>query len=283
MTAHSSIAVLGAGSLGAVIARAFAEAGHTTTIWNRTPARVDRLVEEVPALRPATSVADAVADADLVVLVVADAAAANAVLDSAGEALGSSTVVNFTSTTPEQTSALADRVGPRYLDAAAMSGTRLVGDPTGLFLYAGAAETFADVEPTLRALGIARAVGTDPGAASLWDTALLGLNLGVLGAFYQAAAMIGGSAQDVAEVATQYLPFATGLLPDHARQIDARDYPDDDGSLAVYAAAVDHLIATATARGVAPDLTVAVRNLITRAVDAGHADDGLASLTEALR
>jgi len=28
---------------------------------------------------------------------------------------------------------------------------------------------------------------------------------------------------------------------------------------------------------------VAVRNLITRAVDAGHADDGLASLTEALR
>ncbi|WP_433163240.1 NAD(P)-binding domain-containing protein [Kribbella sp. CA-247076] len=282
MTAHSRVAVLGAGSLGAVIARAFAAAGHPTTVWNRTPTRVDRLVAEIPELRAATSVPDALADVDLVVLAVADATAVAAVLDAAGP-LGSRVVVNFTSTTPEQTRALADRVGPRYLDGAAMSGTRLVGDPTGLFLYAGAADTFAEAEPALRALGIARAVGTDPGAASLWDTALLGLNLGVLGAFYQAVAIIGGSALDVAEVATQYLPFATGLLVDHGRQIDAGEYPDDDGSLAVYAAAVDHLIATATDRGVASDLTVAVRTLITRAVDAGHADDGLSSLTEVLR
>ncbi|GAB2635830.1 imine reductase family protein [Kribbella swartbergensis] len=283
MTDHPRVTVLGAGSLGAVIARAFAAAGHPTTVWNRTPRRVERLVDEVPALRRAGSIPEAVANSDLVVLAVADAAAADAVLDAAGTTLGARIVVNFTSTTPAQTRALADRVGTRYLDGAAMSGTRLVGDPSGLFLYSGAAETFAEAEPTLGALGVAKAVGADPGAASLWDTALLGLNLGVLGAFYQAVAMIGGSARDVAEVATQYLPFATGLLGDHARQIDAKEYPNDDGSLAVYGAAVDHLIATAAGRGVATDLAVPFRTLITRAVEAGHADDGLASVTEVLR
>ncbi|TWD80130.1 3-hydroxyisobutyrate dehydrogenase-like beta-hydroxyacid dehydrogenase [Kribbella amoyensis] len=277
------VAVLGAGSLGAVIARAFAAAGHPTTVWNRTPDRLSALVADTPALRPALSVPEAIADADLITLVVADAAAARAVLDSAGDAIAGKIVVNFTSTTPEQTQVLAGRVGAGYLDGAAMSGTRLVGDPTGLFLYAGDATTFADAEPTLRALGIARAVGTDPGDASLWDTALLGLNLGVLGAFYQAVALIGGSAEKVAAISAEYLPFATGLLADHARQIDAKQYPDDDGSLAVYAAAVDHLIATAADRGVGTDVAVPVRSVINRAIEAGHGDDGLASVTEVLR
>ncbi|MGC4937346.1 NAD(P)-binding domain-containing protein [Kribbella sp. DT2] len=277
------VTVLGAGALGAVIAQAFATAGHPTTVWNRTPARLSALVEQSPSLRTADTVADAIAAGDLIAIAVADVAAARAVIEAAGVALTDRLVVNFTSTTPEESRALAELVGANYLDGAAMSGTRLVGDPSALFLYAGPAATFAAAEPTLRALGAARSVGEDPGASSLWDTALLGLNLGLLTGFYQAAALVGGSAQDVAAVATSYLPFATALITDHAGQIDAGTYPADDGNLTVYAGVVQHLIATATARGVAPDLAESWHALITQAIAQGRGSDGLAALTEALR
>jgi 3-hydroxyisobutyrate dehydrogenase-like beta-hydroxyacid dehydrogenase len=283
MTDHTSIAVLGTGALGAVVARAFAAAGHPTSAWNRSPDRLTALVGETPAIRPAATVAEAVSGAEVVVIAVADAAATEAVLDAAGPGLAGRTVVNLTSTTPDQTRAVAGRVGRGYLDGAAMSGTRLVGDPSALFLYAGDRATFDEAEPSLRALGVARHVGSDPGAASRWDTALLGLILSTLAGFYQAAALVGGSAAQVAEVALDHQPFITGLITDHATQIDAGRYPSDDGSLTVYQAAVEHLVTTTADSGVATDLPVALSNLITRGVAAGHADDGLASLIDVLR
>ena len=283
MTDHEPVAVLGVGALGTVVARALAAAGHPTTAWNRTPARLAALVDGYPAVWPATTVADAVVDASVVLLVVADADAAHAVLDAAGDALGGRTVVTLTSTTPEAAGALTARIGPGHLDGAAMTGTRLVGDPRAVLLYSGDPVTFAAAEPTLRALGDARHVGEAPGAASLWDTALLGIGLGLLTGFHQAVALVGGPAARVGAVATGLLPFLTGLLGEHAAQIDAGRYPADDGSLAVYAAAVDHLVATAAARGVPTDLPAAVRAVLERGLVAGPGDEGLAAVVEVLR
>jgi 3-hydroxyisobutyrate dehydrogenase-like beta-hydroxyacid dehydrogenase len=208
------VTILGAGALGAVVARAFATAGHRTTVWNRTPGRVHALRDEIPALRAAETVPEAISAGELVVLVVADSDAARAVVEAAGDTLAGRLVVSLTSTTPADSRALATLVGTRFLDGAAMSG---------------------------------------------------------------------GSAEEVATVATQYLPFATGLVTDHARQLDARTYPADDGSLTVYAGAVRHLVATAAERGVATDIADAWRTVIDRAVAAGHGEDGLAALTEVLR
>ena len=283
MTDHEPVAVLGTGALGTVVARALAAAGHPTTAWNRTPERLAALVDSDPAVRPAATVADAVADASVVLVVVADADAARAVVDAAGDALDRRTVVTLTSTTPEAARSLAGRIGAGHLDGAAMSGTRLVGDPRALFLYSGDPATFAAAEPTLRALGDPRHVGEDPGAASLWDTALLGIGLGLLMGFHQAVALVGGPATRVGEVAVGQLPFLAGLLADHAAQIDAGRYPADDGSIAVYGAAVDHLVATAAARGVPTDVPVALRALLERGVAAGRGDQGLAAVVEVLR
>jgi 3-hydroxyisobutyrate dehydrogenase-like beta-hydroxyacid dehydrogenase len=283
MTDHEPVAVLGTGALGGVVARAFAAAGHPTTAWNRTPARLADLVDADPAIRAAATPVEAVAGATVVVLAVADDAAVHALLDVLGDAVAGATVVNLTSTTPETTRALAARVGDGYLDGAAMSGTRLVGDPGALFLYAGAPTTFAAAEPALRALGTARHVGADPGAASLWDTALLAVILGAVAGFHHAAALVGGPAARMAEVAVGHLPFVAGILTQHAGQIDAGHYPVDDGSVAVFAGAVDQLIATSVGRGVATDLPDALNAVLGRAITAGHAGDGLASVAEVLR
>jgi 3-hydroxyisobutyrate dehydrogenase-like beta-hydroxyacid dehydrogenase len=283
MTDLEPVAVLGTGAMGGVVARAFAAAGHPTTAWNRTPQRLADLVAADPAVRPAGTPVAAVEGATVVVLAVFDVAAVHDLLDALGDAVAGATVVNLTSTTPETTRALAARVGEGYLDGAAMSGTRHVGDAAALFLYAGDPVTFAAAESVLRALGTARHVGTDPGAASLWDTALLAVILGAVAGFHHAAALVGDPAARMAEVAVGHLPFVAGVLTQHAVQIDAGRYPVDDGSVAVFAGAVDQLIATSVARGVATDLPDALRAVLDRAITAGHADDGLASVAEVLR
>jgi hypothetical protein len=135
----------------------------------------------------------------------------------------------------------------------------------------------------LAAFGRAVDLGADAGLASLYDTALLGVNLSLLGGFYQAAALVGTAgvpASAAAEVVLDYLPFATGLVAEHAAQADAGRYPDDDGTLDVYAAAVGHLAATSRALGVDDTLPAAIGALLDRAVAAGHARDGLARLAQ---
>jgi len=283
MTDHEPVAVLGTGALGSVVARAFAAAGHPTAAWNRTPARLADLVNADPAIQAAATPVEAVAGAAVVVLAVADDAAVHALLDVLGAAVADATVVNLTSTTPETTRVLAARIGSGYLDGAAMSGTRLVGDPAALFLYAGDPATFAAAEPALRALGAARHVGADPGAASLWDTALLAVILGTVAGFHHASALVGGPTTEVAELATGHLPFVAGVLAGHAEQIDAGRFPADDGSVAVFAAAVEKLAETSVACGVATDLPDALLAVLRRGIAAGHGDDGLASIAAVLR
>jgi 3-hydroxyisobutyrate dehydrogenase-like beta-hydroxyacid dehydrogenase len=162
-----------------------------------------------------------------------------------------------------------------------MSGTRPVGRPEALFLYSGAADSFATARPVLDSLGRATYLGAEPGTASLYDIALLGVNLGLLAGFYHAAALLGRAgvpATAVAEVVTDYLPFAVGLLGDHARQADRGHFPPDEGTLAGLAAAVDHLVATSTDLGISTGVPDGARALLARGIAAGHGADGLPSL-----
>jgi NAD(P)-dependent dehydrogenase (short-subunit alcohol dehydrogenase family) len=65
------IAFLGLGRMGTPMAANLARAGHRLTVWNRTPEKAERFAAEHGA-RAARSPALAVADADVVVTMLAD-------------------------------------------------------------------------------------------------------------------------------------------------------------------------------------------------------------------
>jgi 3-hydroxyisobutyrate dehydrogenase-like beta-hydroxyacid dehydrogenase len=284
---HPAVSVLGLGALGAALVRALLATGQPTTVWNRTAGRADELVAE--GASPAPTAAAAIAAGEIVVIAVADEAAVRDVLGSATGALAGRVLVNLTSGTPEQARGLADWTtaqGASYLDGAAMSGVRLVGRPDALFLYGGSADAFAAAERTVGAFGRAAYLGADPGIASLYDTALLGVNMSLLTGFYHALALVGSAgveATEFADVATGYLPFALGLLTDHARQVAQGHYPPDEGTLEVLAAAVDHIVHTSAGAGLRTDVPDGIRALIERGIADGHRGDGPASLVEAIR
>ncbi|MFI7006381.1 NAD(P)-dependent oxidoreductase [Streptomyces sp. NPDC050145] len=76
-TTSQKIAFLGLGSMGRPMARRLLDAGHPLTVWNRTAAKAAPLVEAGATL--AANPADAVRDADVVITMLADPAAARAV------------------------------------------------------------------------------------------------------------------------------------------------------------------------------------------------------------
>jgi 3-hydroxyisobutyrate dehydrogenase-like beta-hydroxyacid dehydrogenase len=280
------VAVLGLGALGSALARALLAAGHPTTVWNRTPARADALV---PAgASPAPSPAEAVRAAEVVVVAVADEDAVHAVLEPAAGELAGRVVVILTSSTPEQARDLAAWVeGQRanHLDGAAMSGVRLVGSAEAVFLYSGPTAAFTAAEPALRAFGGATHLGADPGIASLYDTALLGMNMSVPAGFSHAVALVGSAGVapgEFAAVTTGYLPFALGLLAGHAAQVEQRRYPADEGTLEVLDAALDHLVGTSARAGIRTDVPDALRAVVRHGIAAGHGQDGPASLADAI-
>ncbi|MEO5587688.1 MAG: NAD(P)-binding domain-containing protein, partial [Novosphingobium sp.] len=74
MSEQRRVSMIGLGVMGGPIARHIGHAGHDLTIYNRTPARVEKWLADNPTLSPrvATGPADAATGADVVVTCVGD-------------------------------------------------------------------------------------------------------------------------------------------------------------------------------------------------------------------
>ena len=81
----TTLAVLGTGIMGAPIARRLQAAGHEVRVWNRTRAKAEPLAAE--GARVSDSAAEAVAGAEAVVTMVADAGALEETMTGSGGAL----------------------------------------------------------------------------------------------------------------------------------------------------------------------------------------------------
>ncbi|GAA2087366.1 NAD(P)-dependent oxidoreductase [Actinomadura alba] len=283
---RSTVSVLGLGQMGTRLAQAFLVAGHATTVWNRSAAKADALVAQ-GAVRAAT-VEEAVAASPLVVVCLPDYPTVSDLLEPVAKRLPGRALVNLTSGTPEDAVRSADWAaghGADYLDGAAMSGTRLVGRPEALFVFSGSPKAFATHRVVLASLGNSVHLGADPALAPVYDTALFGLAWGALAGFYHAVALVGTAGvapAAFAAVATGHMPFVTSLMAGHARQIEGGRFPDDDGTVEVHAAAMEHLLDTSRARGIGTDVPELIGNLLDRAATTGHGSSGIASVIETI-
>ena len=210
-TALTSVAVLGLGPMGAALARALLDAGHPTTVWNRSPERAAPLAADGASV--AADPAAAVRNAELVMVCLRDHPAAREVLGTVPpDAFDGRTVVHLSSSTPlvarETATWAADR-GIAYLSGAILVPTPLVGDPSALFLYAGDRRCSTGTAEVLRVLGgKPDHLGTDHGLASLYDVAMLELFFAGMTAFLHAAAMVTAQGVD----AKTFLPYAHDVL-----------------------------------------------------------------------
>jgi 3-hydroxyisobutyrate dehydrogenase-like beta-hydroxyacid dehydrogenase len=281
-TDRPPVSVIGLGLMGAALARALVDAGHQTTVWNRSSAKADALV--AAGATRAKTVADAVSASPLVIACVLDDVALRGVLDPVAGELSGRALINLTSGTPEQARALAawaDQHGIDHLDGKILAFPSTIGGPDAFLLYSGAQDVYTVHEPTLAALGSATYLGADPGLASLYDLGIVGLMYGVITGFVHALALLRADGIDP----EAFLPFATeamGIMPlaDIARQVQTGNYGGREAHLDMQVAYMDHIIESSLARDVDPTFPAYVKELMHRAIAAGHGSDDFGRLLD---
>ncbi|MEU5405296.1 NAD(P)-dependent oxidoreductase [Nocardia asteroides] len=218
------VSVLGLGAMGAALAQALLAGGHEVTVWNRTAARAEPLVSAGALL--AAHPAEAMGAADLVILCLLDDAAVREHLEPAADRLRGRTVVNLTTTTPEQARALgrwARDNDIQLVDGGIMAVPSMIGGPAAFVLYSGVTAAFDRFRPVLELFGRAEFVGADFGAAAMYDVAILGGMYSMFAGFRQGGAMVrttGGSAAQLATLMAPFLQAMTTMLAQYAPGID---------------------------------------------------------------
>ncbi|EID56349.1 2-hydroxy-3-oxopropionate reductase [Saccharomonospora xinjiangensis XJ-54] len=154
----ATIAFIGLGIMGSPMAVHLAEAGHDVVGHNRTPDKTRPLV--AAGGRAADSVAEAVADADVVCVMVPDSPDVEEVLAGEGGVLDNarpgSLLIDFSSIRPDVAVALADRAterGFRMLDAPVSGGEAGAKNATLSIMVGGDAADFEEAKPLFDVVG----------------------------------------------------------------------------------------------------------------------------------
>nr|7WNW_A Chain A, 3-hydroxyisobutyrate dehydrogenase-like beta-hydroxyacid dehydrogenase [Actinoalloteichus hymeniacidonis]7WNW_B Chain B, 3-hydroxyisobutyrate dehydrogenase-like beta-hydroxyacid dehydrogenase [Actinoalloteichus hymeniacidonis] len=282
------VTIIGLGAMGTALANAFLDAGHSTTVWNRTAARATALAAR--GAHHAETVTEAIAASPLVIACVLDYDAFHETLAPATDALAGRALVNLTTGTPKQARETASWAADHridYLDGKIMAIPPGIATPDSFILYSGPLGTFEAHRSTLEVLGAANHVGTDAGLASLHDIALLTGMYGMIAGILQAFALIdseGIPAGDLAPMLTNWLTGAAHSVAHYAQQIDTGDY--ETGvvfNLAHQSHGFAKLVQAGEDQGVDVGLLRPLFELMRHQVAAGYGNGDVASVIELIR
>lgn len=282
----TGVTVLGLGAMGSALATTLLDAGHAVTVWNRTPARAAGLSARGAAT--ASAIGAAVTANQLIIACLFDHASVHETLDPVVAELRGRTLVNLTTTTPNEARELATWAaghGIEYLDGAIMATPHMIGAPEASILYSGPREVFDAVRPVIDRWATSTYDGEDPGLASLFDLALLSGMYTMFAGFLHGAAMAGSagmSATDFAARATPFLSAMTFGFASDARVIDGGDYTVA-GQQSLDFSDLSHIVRASEEQGVDPTPIAAVQELISKQIAQGHGAEAFARIYESLR
>lgn len=273
-----NVSVLGTGAMGAAMARRLAEGGHAVTVWGRDPAKAAALAGS--NITAATTVAEAVASADVVLTMVTDGPAVEQVAEQMLDALPAEAVWLQTSTVG---AAAADRLGElatarsRSMVDAPVSGTTAAAEQGKLtWLVSGPGEAIEKARPVLDSLGSRTVVA---GKAQEANRLKLVVNAWMLSAAVAMADALEATDRlgvdrstflDVLRDGSLAMPYALNK----AQAMTAGNYqPGFPVELALKDVAL-----TTDALGALPDLWRAVEQRLARTVEAGHGRDDVGAI-----
>jgi 3-hydroxyisobutyrate dehydrogenase-like beta-hydroxyacid dehydrogenase len=289
-TTPTPVTVIGLGSMGSALAAAFVDAGHPTTIWNRTASRAAPLVAKGAV--HAAAAEDAVAASPLVIacLTTYDNTIDALAPAAAAAALKGRALVTLNSGSPSGARQMAEWAlghGARYLDGAIKNVPSAVGAEDTLLYYGGDKSVFDEYEPALRVMGGDTVyLGADTDLAALYEMAVGGTLLPALVAFFEGAAAIqarGLEAASMVRFSVKWFEMINSVLPILAQEIDSGDYTKPASSVNLFLAAAADDEELAREANLDIEWHKPLHDLLRRAVDAGHGDHSIAALTEVLK
>lgn len=281
--------VIGAGPMGAALARTLSERGARVTAWSRTRATAEPLTPF--GIEIAETPAAAFAASEMTIVCVRNHLAALGVLHDAlrsGGSLGGRLVVETSSSTPAQAVEFyneAVRHGADALDANILCYPEHIGTPEGLLACAGPKGTWERAEPNLRALGDCRYAGDDPGAARIVAKTAASIYFASHSAFaeaYAAALALGADPETMVFVSLAMNRLAADGIKMTAKEFNSRRFADVEARMATRVQDAQAGYETIRSAGMPGVMIGAALELMGRAVDAGRGDEDMAALVDVL-
>ncbi|WP_066944430.1 NAD(P)-dependent oxidoreductase [Streptomyces lushanensis] len=281
MADQLAVAVIGTGIMGAAMARNLCRTGHDVRVWNRTPAKAEPLAAD--GARVATTPAEAVTGADVVLTMVYDGPAALEAMEAAGPGLSPGAIWLQSTTVGTEAIApmaeLARQRGLVFVDAPVL-GTRTPAESGRLLiLAAGPEKVRAPLASVLDAVGSRTVWLAEDGATGAASRLKLVCNSWVL-------ALTAGTAEALAlakglDVDPRYFleavsggPLDCGYLQAKSDSILKGDYSPN---FTVTTAGKDArlIVEAGEAHGVRMDLAEAGAERFRRAETQGHGDEDM--------
>ncbi|WFB09012.1 NAD(P)-binding domain-containing protein [Streptomyces sp. LX-29] len=282
------VTVVGLGAMGRALATALLDAGHPTTVWNRSPGKDTELVAR--GAHRAADAREAVTASPLVIVCLLDYDASDALLEPLADALAGRVLVNLTSDTPERSRKAAEWAtghGIDYLDGAIMVPTPVVGRPEALILFSGSHPAHEAHQETLKALaGNVPYLGADAGTAAVYDLAMLNLFYSTFGGVLRSFAMVdaeGVGATDFAPFLSEIINIMPPIIAGTAAEIAEGSYAGGEANLAMMTAGIEHVLHAGRAKGIDMTGLDAVKADADRALDRGFGEHGFSSIFEVLK
>jgi 3-hydroxyisobutyrate dehydrogenase-like beta-hydroxyacid dehydrogenase len=280
------IAMLGLGLMGSALAKALLAAGHEVVVWNRSAARAEPLRAAGASVAPRAS--EAARDASIVVVCVTDYAATHLALEDVP--LQGKLLLQLSTGIPQEARATerwARSRGADYLDGAIMAVPRQIGKPESTILLSGPLAAYQRGADALSNLaGTLPHVGTDAGAASALDLALLSYFFGGLMGLYHGARICeaeGLSVEHYGQLLLGSVPALGAMVASDATNIQAGNYEAEDATLDICARSLDLIVRHADEAGLDRQVPQALATFFDRGRAAGLGHEGPAALVKVLR
>ncbi|MEV7543240.1 NAD(P)-binding domain-containing protein [Streptomyces sp. NPDC089915] len=276
----NQVSIIGLGPMGRAMASAYLDAGHTVTVWNRSPGKDEDLLAR--GARRAASAAEAVAVSTLSVVSLIDVDAVYTAL--AGADLDGRVLANLSSDVPEKARAASDWArerGAAYLTGGVNVPPAGIGQEGASIFVSGPREVYEEHRAALDVLAATDYRGADPGHAQLYYQLNMIMFWTAYTGWFQALAVAranGLTAADILPYAGYTADSMRGFYEGSAPLADADDHDGTHARLAMCAASLEHVTHTAADSGVDTGILAAHAELYRRGVDAGFGADGTARL-----
>ncbi len=280
----SEIAVIGLGAMGTALAQALVTAGHSVTVWNRTPQKMEPLVEL--GAKGAESVVDAVQTSPRIMVCIDNYVATKNLLGTEDVVphLSGRTLIQLSTGTPKEAREASEWMTARnvaYLDGAILCSPEAIGTDEAQILLSGDEAAYGRAGNLLECLGgVVRYLGTNIRAASALDLAWLCTCYGRFMAIIHAASMCKSEGVGIGDFIS--------LFPDqpdirrYAKVIHEERFQERTATLQVWGAALQRIQQQGVDADINTDIPDFVASFFKKAVDAGYGEENVMALVKVL-
>lgn len=281
----SDISMIGLGRMGAAVAEGLLSGGRDMTVWNRSAEKMQPFIER--GALGASSIADAVAASQLIVICIDNYSVTHSLLDvnDVTDRLSDRIVVQLSTGTPDEAGESAEwfkSFGAEYIDGAILGGPENLHTDSAQVLFAGAEDTYMRVEHLLQSVcPRVRYVGEKIRGAAVLDMAWLCRHYGMFAGVTHGALLC--------EAENMGLDLYSELFPEsdyahfYVKTMLEENFYDTPATLRIWAGALEAIRKHAVDCGINSEAPTFFASQFEKALKAGYGEEDVAALIKVLR